>query len=89
MRSQTDYIMGTYRHLFGNVSVRDPRRNSDHYMVICCLHRTPFREYVRYFGGSKRLPLRPLTALTREDRISAALRRAILKTLARDARKNA
>ena len=37
MWSCTDYILGTDRRLFGNVSVRDPRHNSDHYLVLGCL----------------------------------------------------
>ena len=36
-RSWTDYILGTDRHIFGNVSVQDPRHNLDHYMVLGCL----------------------------------------------------
>ena len=39
--------------------------------------------------GRKRLPLRPSTAPKREDIIFAALRRAVLKPLVRDAGKNA
>ena len=34
VRSRTDYILGTDRHLFWNVSVRDLRHNTDHYMVL-------------------------------------------------------
>ena len=34
VRSRTDYILGTDHGLFWNVSVRDPRHNSDHYMVL-------------------------------------------------------
>ena len=30
VRSRTDYILGTDRRIFGNVSVRDPRHNSYH-----------------------------------------------------------
>ena len=37
VRYRTDYILGTDRRLFWNVSVRDPRHNSDHYMVLSCL----------------------------------------------------
>ena len=88
MRSRTDYILGTNRRLFGNVSIRDPRLNSDHYMVLGCLHSAPLREHARYLRGGKRLPLRPLTAPTREDRIFADLRRAVPKPLARYTRKN-
>ena len=32
--SRTDYILGTDRSLFRNVAVRDPRYNSNHYMVV-------------------------------------------------------
>ena len=73
MRSRTDYILGTNCRLFGNVSVRDPRHNSDHYMVLGCLHSASLREHTRYLGECKRLPLLPPTAPTREDRIFAAL----------------
>ena len=48
MRSRTDYILGTDRRLFWNVSVRDPRHNTDHHMVLGFLHRTPLRDYSRY-----------------------------------------
>ena len=89
VRSRTDYILGTYRRLFGNVSVRDPRHNSDHYMVLCCLHSTPLREHVRYLVGRKRLPLHPPTDPTREDGIFASLWRTVPKPLATEARKNA
>ena len=58
-------------------------------MVLVCLHSAPLREHVRYLGGSKHLPLRPLTAPEREDRIFTSLRRAVPKPLAREARKNA
>ena len=34
VRSRTDYILGTDRSLFRNVAVREPRHNSDHYMVM-------------------------------------------------------
>ena len=33
-RFWTDYLLGTNRSLFRNVAVRDPRYNSDHYMVV-------------------------------------------------------
>ena len=89
MRSRTDYIMGKYLRLFGNVSVRYPRHNSDHYMVLGCLHSASLREHAKYLGGSKRLPLRPPTKPTREDRIFAALWTAVLKPRAQEARKNA
>ena len=46
-RSWTDYILGTYRRLFWNISVRDPRHNTDHYMVLGCLRSAPKRGQVR------------------------------------------
>ena len=63
--------------------------NSDHYMFLGCLNSALLREYTRYLGGGKRLLLLPPTALTREGGIFAALRRAVPKPLAREARKNA
>ena len=41
VRSRTDYILGTDSRLLRNVSVRDPRHNSDHYMVLGCLPSAP------------------------------------------------
>ena len=88
MRSQTDYILGMDRRLFWNVSVRDPRHNSDHYMVMGCLRISPLREHTKYLWGRKRLPLQLPTALAREDGIFAAPGRAVPKPKAQDARKN-
>ena len=34
VRSCTYYILGTDRHHFWNISIRDPRHNSDHYLVL-------------------------------------------------------
>ena len=89
VRSRTDYILKTDHRLFVNVSVRDPRHNSYHYIVLVCLYNAPLREHARYLGGRKRLPLRPLTAPARKDRIFAALQMAVPNLLAREARKNA
>ena len=41
-----------------------------------------------YLGTSKRLPLRPLTTLTRDNGMFASLQRDVLNSLAREARKN-
>ena len=71
-----------------NVSVRDPRHKSDHYMILGYVHSASLREHVRYLGGSKRPPLCPSTEPTREDRIFAALRKAVPKTRAQEAWKN-
>ena len=86
---RTDYTIGTDLRLFGNVSVRDSRHNSDHYIVLGCLHNAPLREHARYLEGCKRLPLLPQTAPTREDGIFAALRRAVPKPLDKEVRKKA
>ena len=89
MRSWTDYILGTYFRLFGNISVRDPRHNSDHYMVLSCLHSASLRENARYLRGRKRLPLCPPNEPTREDTLFAALLRDFPKPRAWEAQKNA
>ena len=47
VRSRTDYILGTDRRIFGNVSVRDPRHNSDHYLVLGCLHSASLKAVPR------------------------------------------
>ena len=88
VRSRTDYILGTDRRLFWNVSVRDPRHNTDHYMVLRCLRSALKRERTKYLTGRKRLPLRPPSDPTREDRIFTALRRSVPKPHGRESRKN-
>ena len=65
MRSRTDYILGKDFRIFGNVSFRDPRHNSEHYMVLGCIHSAPLREHSRYLRERKCLPLRPPNTLTR------------------------
>ena len=60
--SQTNYILGTDFRLFWNFSVRDPRHNSDRYMVLGFLRSAPLRDHVKYLWGPKRLPLQlPIT----------------------------
>ena len=86
--SRTDYILGTDRRLFWNVSVWDPWHNTDNYMVLGCLCRALEREHTKYLMGRKRLPLQPLSDPTREYGIFAALRRAVPKPHARERRKN-
>ena len=88
VRSRRDYILGTDRSLFRNVSVRDPRHNTDHFMVVGCLRRAPERENTRYIAVGKKSPLRPPTEPTREDGIFASLQRAVPKPHARERRKN-
>ena len=53
VRYRTDYILGTERRLFRNNTVRDPRHNLDHYMVLGCLPSAPLLETRRYLGGAK------------------------------------
>ena len=89
VRSRMDYLLGTDRSLFRNVSIRDPRHNTDHVMVVGCLHSAPERKHTRYIMGRRKMPLRPPTEPTREDGIFAALRRAVPKPHARDRQKNA
>ena len=43
VRSQTDYILGTYCCIFRNVSVQYPRNNLDHYLVLGCLRSARLR----------------------------------------------
>ena len=57
VRSRTDYSPGTDCRLFCNLSVLDPRHNSEHYMVLGCLHSAPLREHPRYLGGRRWPPL--------------------------------
>ena len=89
VRYRTDYILGTDRRLFGNVSIWDPRHNSDHYMVLGCLPSASLTEHKRYLGGRKRWPISPPTNPTRVDKNFAALRRAVPKVQTRAARRNA
>ena len=88
VRSRTDYILGTDQSLFFNVSFRYLRHNTDHYMVLGCLHSAPEREHAKYLTGRKKLPLRPPAEPTREDGIFATLRRSVPKPHARDRRMN-
>ena len=89
VRSQTYYILGTDLRLIGNVSVRDPMHNSDHYIVLGCLHSASLKENAGYLRGRKKLPLRLLYEPTREDTIFTALHRDGTKPQAQEARKNA
>ena len=81
--SRTDYILGTDRCLFWNVSVRDPWHNTDRCMVLGCLRSANKREHTKYLTGRKQLPLLPPSNPMREDRIFAALRRVAPKPHAR------
>ena len=86
---RTDYILGTDHRLFRNVSVRDPRHNLDHYMVLGCLPSASLTEHKRYLGGRKLWQVSPPTKPTRVDKHFAALWGAIPKAQPRTARLNA
>ena len=43
VRSRTEYLLGTDRSLFRIVSVREPRHNTDRFMVVGCLRSAPER----------------------------------------------
>ena len=89
VRYQTDYILGTDRCLFRDVTVWDPRHNSYHYLFIGCLSIYPPREHYDYLRRRKRPPLLPPTTQMSEGKLFAAQRRAVPKPKARGARKNA
>ena len=65
VRSRTDYILGTDQILSRNVSARDLRHNTDHFMVMGCLHSAPAREHDKYLTGRKKLSLQPPIEPTR------------------------
>ena len=88
VRSRTEYILGTDRRLFKNVSVRDPRHNTDQYMVLGCLSGAPLKATRRYQGGRKRWPVWPPAKPSQTDTLFVALRRAVPKPAPREARRN-
>ena len=88
VRSRTDYILGTDHRLFRNVAIQDPWHNSDHHLVLVCLHSAPLREHTEYLGRRTRLPLWPLITPTREDGLFMDLRRSIPKSKTQEVRKN-
>ena len=79
VRSRTDYLLGTDRSLFRNVAVRDPRHNSDQFMVVGHLRSATARDHARYIKGRRKMLLKPPTEPTREDELFGALWRAVPK----------
>ena len=65
VRSRTDYLLGTDRSLFRNVSVRDPRHNTNHYMVVGHLRSATAQDHACYIKGRRKMPLKPPTEPTR------------------------
>ena len=87
--SRTYYTLRKDCHLFRNVSVQEPRHNSDHYFILGFLGSTTLREHVNYLGWCTQILLCPLTTLTIEDGLFGALHWALSKPKAREARNNA
>ena len=85
----TEYLLGTDRSLFRNVDVRDPRHNSDHFMVVGHLRSATAQDHARYIKGRRKMPLKPPTKPTREDELFGALRKSVPKPHERDKHKNA
>lgn len=88
--SKTDYVLGTDRRAFRNVQTRDPRCNSDHYMVVANLWPATVREHRRCLGERKRFPLKPPKGgqQTEADKVFAELKAAIPKPEPREFRRN-
>ena len=70
--------------MFLNVAVQDHRHNSNHYMVLGCLHGITLREYQLYFGLCMRLPLYLPKQLSREYSLFSSLRKVVPNTSARE-----
>ena len=70
------------------MSVRNPRHNTDYFMVLGCQCSAPARDHPKYLTGLKKLPLQPPTEPTSEDDIFAALWRAVPKPHAKERRTN-
>ena len=89
VRSWTDYILGTDPSLFTNVAVRDPRYNSDHYMVMGLLRGGTARVHDKYIAGRRKVPMQPRGRPTQEDELFGDLRRAVLKPQPQEQHRNA
>ena len=89
IRSQTDYLLVTDGSLFRNVAVRDPKNNSDHYMVVGHLRSGTAREHARYIRERRRIPLQPPKEPTRKDDLFGDLRRAVPKPHEQEKYRNA
>ena len=89
VRSRTDYILGTDRRLFTNVASRDPRYNSDHYMVMGLLQGGTAKAHEKYVAGRRKVPMQIQRRPTREDELFRDLRRVVLKPQPREQHQNA
>ena len=89
VRSRTHYILETDRRLFTNEAIRDPRYNSDHYMVMGLLRGGTAKAQDKYIARRRKVPMQPLRRPTREDELFGDLRRAVLKPQPREQHRNA
>ena len=89
IRYQTDYLLRTDRSLFRNVAVRDPRHNSDHYMVMGHLRSETAQEHAQYIRWWRKMPLQPPKEPTREDELFGDLRQVVPKPHERYKHRNA
>ena len=78
-RSNMEYMLGYDCQIFHNMAIQDLRHNSDHIMVLGCLHGASPIEHLRYLGRRTRLPLRPPGCWTgtRLNKIFSELHRSI------------
>ena len=82
--------MGSNRRIFQNLSAQDPSHNSDHFIVMGCLHGEFPREHSCYIRRRMRLPLQLPGHQTRTwtEHIFAELRHAVPNLDKRVARHN-
>jgi hypothetical protein len=60
MMSRYDTILSTYRRIFSNVTIREPRHyTTDHYMILGILLSEPIKAHRSYINVHKRYPLHP------------------------------
>ena len=57
VHSRTDYLLGTYHRLFHNISVQDACHNSDPYLVLSCLSRSPAAGHFFCTMNNRRFPV--------------------------------
>ena len=88
VRSWADYILETERHLFRKMSGRDPKHNSDHYLILGCLRSAILREHENCLWRRTRLSICNPTTLTREGGLFVSLRWTIPKTKSQEGRNN-
>ena len=50
VRSRTDYLLGTDRCPFRNISIYNPQHNLYNYMIMGCLHSATLKEQNQYIG---------------------------------------